>query len=733
MRPFPFIPTLPGIVALVLLVASPVAALDGVVIDRTSGRPLANAEVSILGLPGVAFTNADGRFTWRPDPQPPFEVLVILPGGRFMKPVLVQQLPDNGPLRIEVVPLADEAITVVGSAPSIESTPAAGTATLSRGQIQERQAASLTEAVETIAGVSTVSEGQAAAPAIRGLARGRTLIMIDGARVSTERRVGPSATFLDPFSLDSVEVSRGPGSVAYGSDAFGGVIYARTRRVEPGAPLAFRVRGSAGAGTPEQQLGAEVSKGFAQGGVIAQVTYRNAEDYRSPDGTVFNSGWSGRGFLVRADRIVGRGLLSAGWHSDFGRDVERPRSNARTVRFTYPVEDSHRFTASYDLNREGFLNHVDVTGFLGGYSQVADQDRFGTATRGRSVERADVSSKDFQVRGKAESLAGPAKLTIGLDLNGRFGLHALDIVERYDLSGALASTVETVSIDGARRTDIGVFGQAEAALGKGVAAAAGLRGDYVTTRNRGGHFGNRSTANGAGSGFVSLTGSIAPGLSVTGQVSRGFRDPTLSDRYYRGPTGRGFITGNPDLDSETSLQFDGGVRYTASGYRLAFYAFEYRIHDLVERYETETDFFFFRNRGRARIRGLELEAQADLAQGFSVELTGQIQRGLALDDDQPLDDISTDTVAAQLRKELGRGFAQVRAAVYATDDRPGPSERTVGAHTLLDVMAGYRLHRHLDLRVVGRNLLDQAYLLSPDSRAVLAPGTSLVVSALVGF
>ena len=46
------------------------------------------------------------------------------------------------------------------------------------------------------------------------------------------------------------------------------------------------------------------------------------------------------------------------------------------------------------------------------------------------------------------------------------------------------------------------------------------------------------------------------------QVARGFRDPVLSDRYFRGPSGRGFITGNPDLDPETSVQFDVGVRYT---------------------------------------------------------------------------------------------------------------------------------------------------------------------------
>ncbi len=107
------------------------------------------------------------------------------------------------------------------------------------------------QAIENVAGVNQVSEGQAAVPAIRGLARGRTLILIDGARVSSERRVGASATFLDPSLIEGVDVSRGPGSVAYGSDAFGGVISVRTRRVMPGSPLAVQFSGTVGTGMPE--------------------------------------------------------------------------------------------------------------------------------------------------------------------------------------------------------------------------------------------------------------------------------------------------------------------------------------------------------------------------------------------------------------------------------------------------------------------------------------------------
>jgi len=716
-----------------LFVADAALALEGQVVSRITGAPVANAEVSILGLPGVAYTNAEGRFVWKPDPIPPFEVLVILPGGRFMRPVLVEHLSPESLLTIEVSPLAEESVTVVGSAPSIESTPGAGTATLSRGQIQERQPANLTETVESIAGVSTVSEGQVAVPAVRGLARGRTLILLDGARVTTERRVGPSATYLDPFSLDSVEVSRGPGSVAYGSDAFGGVIYARTRRVEPASPLRVRVLGSIGAGIPAQRAGVEVTQGVERGGFLAQATYRNASDYRSPDGTVFNSSWSGSGFLLRGDHALGRGVFSVGWLSDFGRDIGRPRNNSETVRFYYPVEDSHRFTAGYEVNGLGVVDHLDIVGFAGGYAQITDQDRIATPTRPRSIERADVSARDFQVRGKAESLAGPAKISYGVDLNGRFGLRALDLIELYDLDGGLVETNQNISIDDARRTDLGVFGQLETPLGRWLAGAAGLRADFVGTRNRGGYFSDRSTSNGALSGFVSATASLTRGLSLTGQVSRGFRDPTLSDRYYRGPTGRGFITGNPDLVPETSLQFDAALRSTATRYRWAFYGFEYRIHDLIERYQAEPDFYYFRNRGRARIRGAELEVQAEFGANVSVEFAGQVQRGVSLDDGQPLDDMSTDTVTGLVRKDFGQGFVQARVSVYATDTHPGPNEQAIGAHTLIDVSGGIHLSRQLELRAVGQNLLNQSYLLSPDSRAVLAPGASLMMTALVLF
>jgi outer membrane receptor protein involved in Fe transport len=277
-----------------------------------------------------------------------------------------------------------------------------------------------------------------------------------------------------------------------------------------------------------------------------------------------------------------------------------------------------------------------------------------------------------------------------------------------------------------------VFGSFQAPLARRLVLGGGIRADRVTSENVGGFFGDRSSANGAGSGYVSLTAGSFSGVTVTGQVARGFRDPVLSDRYFRGPSGRGFITGNPDLEPETSIQFDGAVRYTAGRYRAAFYAFRYRIDDLIERFEAETDFFFFRNRGRSQVHGFEIETQADLGTGYTLEVAGQVTRGRVLDDDSPVDGIPPSSVSVQVRKQLTtRGFIQARGAAYARDEQPGPTERITPGYAVVDLSGGWHLTPALELRGAARNILDQEYLVSPDGRTVFAPGASVLMTVNV--
>lgn len=721
-----------AVAMLLLLAALPAHAWTARLVSAT-GAPVTGALVTILGRTGEAVTDSDGRFTWKPDPAPPFEILVVLRDGTYMKPAVVAQLLE-AVQTIVLTPLLSEAIVVSGAAPGIESTPGSATTTLSGRDVQVRQPTNLMQAIENVAGVNQVSEGQAAVPAIRGLARGRTLILIDGARVTSERRAGPSAIALDPSVIDAVDVSRGPGSVAYGSDAFGGIIAVRTRRVSDTAPWQGQLTALAGTGVPEQRGSLLVARGFAHGSALLNVHARQADDWVSPSGPVFNSGFRDRGLLARLERRIAGNLLSFGWQSDLGRDIERPRNNSRTVRFYYPWDDAHRLTTTYQLNRLPGFHRGQVTGFWGRSRQRTDQDRFATSVAGRSIERADVSATDYAVRAFGERLLGDARVELGVDINGRRGLRAVDDLRTFGLDGALLATRPNVSVSSASRADTGLYASIDAALTESLSLGAGLRADLVTNANRDGYFGDLTRRTTGQSGYLALTARLDEGLSTTLQVARGFRDPSLSDRFYRGPTGRGFITGNPDLSPESSLQADWTLRYTTPRWRALLAAYDYAIDDLVERYQTTIDTFFFRNRGRARVRGLELEAQVSLGHGVSLDLASQIARGRATDGNTPLDDISPPTLTAVLRKAFGtQGYAQVRVAGVAEDLQSGPTERIVPGYTLVDLQGGYTPWRKVEVRLQVRNLFDTEYLASQDVRTTWAPGRQASVTLAVRF
>ena len=110
--------------AWLLAVFVPVAAAQTP--DRFEGRlvladsevAVAGASISIVGVTGSARTDAEGRFTWAPVPQVPFQVIVVLSGGQVVRPVTVDALQD-GTTTIRISALSDEAVTVLGAAPSI--------------------------------------------------------------------------------------------------------------------------------------------------------------------------------------------------------------------------------------------------------------------------------------------------------------------------------------------------------------------------------------------------------------------------------------------------------------------------------------------------------------------------------------------------------------------------------------------------------------------------------------
>ena len=713
--------------ALCCLLSGAWLGAEGVAFDAVvrlpDGGPAVDAQVLVLGQTGSARTGPDGRFSWVPEPRPPFQLLVILPGGVYAQPVLVEGLPrDGSPLVVTLRLAVAESVTVeAGSTPHTEAPPASAASIVLQEDLRQRRPANITEAIAALPGAGRLEDGQSAVPSLRGLARGRTLVLVDGARVSAERRAGPSATFLDPATLASVEISRGPGSVAWGSDAFGGVIHARTRDVAPGSPWAGRLEGSLGSGGPDRALSGEVGRGLADGGLVVQGRYRDFGDYGSPEGEVVDSAFRDGGVRARLHHELGPGRLGVAWQSDFGREIGKPAADAELVGSCYPLEDSNRLTLDYTGDPQGRLAQWAVTAFLGGYRLVTERDRYLTPVSPRQIGTSDVSARDFGLRTAGSGALGDWRVQGGVDVNGRFGLEAIGAEQRYAADGSLKSEVEEVSIEQASRRAIGAFVLLDGRLFPHLVLSGGLRFDAVRTRNAAGFFGDRSTHNGASSGALALVGGPLVGATLTAQASRGFRDPTLSDRYFRGVSGRGFVTGNPNLEPERSVQWDVALRRPGR-VRAALYLYRYDISDLIERYRVGSD-FFFRNHGRARLQGIELEAQADLGRGVSAEIGAQAARGRSLDDGTPLADIPAEGLTLTLRKAwAARGAFWARLTLRDRRDDPGPTERVIPGYGVLDLGGTFRPAKALELRLVLDNAFDHAYYETPDELGVLAPG-----------
>ncbi len=697
-------------------------------LELPDGSAAAGFEVAVVGRSGAVRTDAAGGFRLEPEPVPPYLLVATSPEGQVFAPLEVNPpgVAEGGALRLLAV--ARDAVTVVaGVAPGIDASPAAAATVLTGEELEQRRPVRLFDAMAGVPGAGRLGEGADSVPAIRGLARGRTLVMIDGARVSAERRVGPSATFLDPEALSSIEIVRGPGSVAYGSDAFGGVVNARTREPQPGRLAGRATLGWSGGGMDERSASAELSVPLGDGALLVALQGRDAEDNEAGGGEpIDNSSGSSHGGAVRYAGPLGPGRLRASLAVDRVEDLGKAASDSNVTRSTYPEELSDRLTLGWSAGEIGGWDSLDALLFVGRYRVLLDRDRLPTSSSNRRIETSDVAARDAGLRFTVGRPFAGGRLRVGLDLQSRHDLEALAGRIDFSASGVETGRQTSVAIDQASQSDGGLFLLYDHAVGERFLASAGLRGDRVRTANRGGYYGDRTRDEDALSGHLALTAGPFGGWTGTVQVARGFRSPTLSDRYFRGPSGRGFVVGNPDLDSERSRQLDATLRWAGRGRSLTLAAYRYRIADLVERYRVGND-FNFRNRGEAELSGVELEGQIQLGGGFELQSGIAWSRGEDADTGERIADVAPSGGSVTLRWAGERAFGYARASGAERFDRPGPAEVERAGWAAFDLGGGWRFGHGLELQALVRNAGDRLYVAAADETATPVPGRSVTV------
>lgn len=545
---------------------------------------------------------------------------------------------DNAPRNIDVI-----VVTASGFQQDIERAPASMTV-VDRAALERRQVINITDAVEGIEGVNVrpfdARSGKTGNQAIslRGLPSEYTLVLIDGVRQNPMGTVAPNAfsdsatVFFPPVAaIERVELIRGPMSTLYGSDAIGGVVNIITR--QPGDSWTGSASLSGTFQSDSAFGGTSMAEGYLSGPVAEHVAFTGyARLFRRDDSSIDIPGVDPFDPIrlvesaTMGQNPVGADIFTFGGRFDFtlveGQTfaVRYDRTNQTYNNDRGQVGGLHRVQGS-----EGpcSLGSVNDPNFCRGYQRELEFNReqirlahegvfsFGTVissltrdyleTIGRTIPAG--SGLALAVEGgprtlELETWIADSRLITGL------GDHTLTIGGQY-LAPELADGL--FGGNSAAVSQYSVFAENSWAITPALNLTAGLRYDDSEA------FSGRLTPR------VYLVWAANESWTFKGGVGRGYRTPfveQLTDGIIGfGDRGTTPLFGNPELNPETSTNYEVSALYSGPVFSAQATIFRNELTNLIER-GTGANAGRTLNIGEAVIQGVELAGQIDLAEGW---------------------------------------------------------------------------------------------------------------------
>ncbi|MBR1706199.1 MAG: TonB-dependent receptor [Bacteroidales bacterium] len=157
-----------------------------------------------------------------------------------------------------------------------------GSVEVGRNYLENHFSGTLMQRLRTIPGVQSRSIGSGQSkPAIRGLGFNRIAVAVDGIKHEGQQWGDDHGLEIDAFSVDRVEVVKGPGALLYGSDAIGGVLGLYTNYL-PTGPVQGKVQFSARSNNEWLGLSARVEGRQGRFYYRFHLTGADYGDYRVP-------------------------------------------------------------------------------------------------------------------------------------------------------------------------------------------------------------------------------------------------------------------------------------------------------------------------------------------------------------------------------------------------------------------------------------------------------------------
>ncbi len=271
--------------------------LSGTILDQTSGEQLVGVSIVMTDLKRSVSTDQSGQFQIKNLPSGIFLVEVRYIGyqTQTLRVTIKGDTKLNLRLRDAVTEITEVVVTGTTHATELRKHPIAVT-TIDNLSLTKVTSTNLIDALAKKPGLSQITTGAGISkPVIRGLGYNRIITLYNGLRQEGQQWGDEHGIEIDEFSVDRVEVLKGPGSLIYGSDALAGVINFLTPTPLPDG----EVRGSATLNYQSNNgmLGASLANSGNIGGFnwLLRGSVKEAGNYQNRyDGRIWNSGFQER-------------------------------------------------------------------------------------------------------------------------------------------------------------------------------------------------------------------------------------------------------------------------------------------------------------------------------------------------------------------------------------------------------------------------------------------------------
>jgi outer membrane receptor protein involved in Fe transport len=616
--------------------------------------------------------------------------------------------------------------------PSI-SVPAASTV-VSGEALSEKMASNITEALQDVPGVGALgSAGFSLVPSVRGLARRRVLFLIDGARLESDRRTGPNASFVSPEDIERIEVLRSSSSVFYGSDAIGGVIHLMTRTPRFDGGIHGRLLTRYGTVNGEAGGGLSLEGSVKSWAFSLSIQYADADEYRAPGGTkVLQSQYTQGSLLAKIAHRTDKREVDFSFLGARGTDIGKPNTTAATKPTWYPRENQNLLQLHWKEKNVGKDGELLFHAFVNPNFLETLTDTYAGFLTLESFAKTDSTEFGSQLS-YANKIAPFFRLEGGVDYFGRGTADAYNKYTSYDEFGAVTEVVEEFPYVNGSRGDLGLFLSADYSGIRRLDILGGVRYDFLRMKALpSGEEAPIVTDDAQATGFLAVSYKLVKNVTAFVNLSRAYRLASINERFYTGISGRGFIVGNPDLRPESSLNLDGGLKLLGRRLFFGLYAFRYQIDNMIERYRLDPSTYTYGNIERGRLQGLEFEAEAFLLPGWKIFGNVAMIRGRSLETGVPLNDVPPFQIYMGTRVWKGKLSAELNATFRLAKVNPGPAEIEVASSELVNLKASYLWHG-LNFYVTLENVFNAAYIARADSEAMVEPGRNLRLGFVYAF